>query len=204
MAKKEFLGNLRTAAGLLSPTIHTNGIRLEEGRLTGLLRRATLWLTRKAVEGFDQDDFPEIPEAERARLARDVGKFREIAGRVAADRPATDEQVRNATPVFLSILAAMWPYMEGFEVYAALKRQRFPDFVRDFAVKVGADSTGDPSAWVWVIVDDQVAGKTLFPKATEVRKLVDEALDRADVNLFPYVMFRTESEQRHLEGASAR
>ena len=207
MARSNFLRNLRTAAGFLSPIAQVNGIRLEENHVADVLRRATIWLTPKAVEGFDPEEFPELSADARERLSRDVGRFEEIARGVVGDPPATDEQIRDALPLFQVILAMMWPYLEGFRVYAALKRQRFPKFVRDFAVKVGEDSTGDPATWIWVIVDDEVVEhkrKALVARIPEIQGLIEEALDRAEIRLYPYLSFRSESDQRKQEGVLAR
>ncbi len=123
--------------------------------------------------------------------------------RVGPPTPSADANER-AWDAFIAILTAMQPYLEGFEVYAALKRQSFPAFVEDFAVTVGPDSTAYPSAWIWVIVDDRETAKQLSPRVKEVEQRVEEAFESANINLYPYVLFRTHSEQIDMEGATAR
>jgi hypothetical protein len=204
MTRDEFLLNLRTAAQFLSPTVQVNGIRLDPGYLEDVLRGATIWLTPKAVEGFDPDDFAELSADDRQRLIRAVEQFREIASQVPRDAPATDQQIREAAPAFISILTIVRPYLEMFKIYHALKRESFPDYVKDFAVKVGEDSTGDPAAWIWVIIADRVGGREFITKVPEVRERVEEALRRERIDLYPYLRFRTESEQRELEAVPAR
>jgi hypothetical protein len=199
MAREKFLRNLRTAAGFLSPRGQVNGIRLDPHHLAQLLGRSRSWLTPQAVQGFDPDDFPELPLDERERLVASVAHFQEIAGLNRAQTVPTSDQLRDAAPHFLAILSAMWPYLEGFQVYAALKRQRFPEFVRDFAVKVGEDSTGDPAAWVWVIVADEAANETLFRRSRDIERMVEETMEQAGIKLYPYVHFRAVSEQYDLE-----
>jgi hypothetical protein len=65
-----------------------------------------------------------------------------------------DAELAEAGPAFAEILDIMGPYLEGFRLYHVLKKLKFPGYVRDFAVRFGDDSTGDPAAWVWLIVSD--------------------------------------------------
>lgn len=199
MARDEFLGNLQLAAGFLSPTVQVNGIRLDTEHLATLLRRSVIWLTPKAVEGFQEEDFEDLPDLERRQLASDVKKFLKIARAVPPDGPATSEQIRDATHVFRSILTTVLPYLEGFRIYAVLRRHAFPDFVKNFAVRVGEDSTGDKSAWIWVIVSDEMAGKKLFARVPEIRRQVSQVLEQNRIDLYPYILFRSQSEQSDLE-----
>jgi len=206
MAKARFLRNLHTAVRSLSPAVHVNGIRLDDEHLGELLRRATLWLTPTAVQGFDPADFPQVPPEERDRLTGNVEKFEAIARAVSEGRPASEAQVREASLLLLAILSTMGPYLEGFKVYSALKLQKFPDFVRDFAIKVGEDSTGDPSVWVWLIVTDAAAAavKKLVKQLPAISQQVDEALEDANIDAYPYVRVRSLSDQLDLERTLAR
>ena len=199
MPREEFLRNLRIGAGHLSPTVQVNGIRLDASHLDGILRRATIWLTPKVVEGYEESDFQDIPEADRARLTLNVEAFKTLASEIPSNGPATPEQIGRATPVFAAILSAMGPFLEGFQVYAALKRLPFPEFVVDFAVRVGRDATGDPSAWIWVIIREGTAKNALMSAVTNIQELVGIALERAGIDLYPYVLFRSRTEQLELE-----
>jgi len=158
----------------------------------------------QTVDGFKSEDFPKLEPEERKQLERDVETFRTSATPAAGQPSPTESEGRKALTAFVSILTTMQPYLPGFEVYAALKRQKFPDFVCDFAVKVGRDSTGDPAAWVWVIVDDRETGKELLSKVREIQQLVTDAFEQANIALYPYVLFRTKSEQIELEVSSKR
>lgn len=196
MAREEFLLSLRTAVGYLA---QTNGVRLDSPHLEELLRRAPNWLTPRAVAGFEAGDFGELSVEDQERLREGVDRFLRVASRVSPAAPVPASAVDEALPALLLILSVMRPYLEAFRIYYALRRQEFPDYVRDFAVRVGEDSTGDPAIWLWVIVDDRVAGRELTTKVPEVRELVRKTLAREGVDKYFYLMFRTESEQRELE-----
>ena len=204
MAREEFLLNLRTAAKSLSPEVHVNGIRLDPTHIDNVIARADLWLTPRAVEGFEPGDFPELKKDERLRLNNAVTTFRDVASQVPGDRPATRAQVDKARPAFRVVLDAMLPYLGGFRIYWELKKSNFPDYVRDFAVRVGEDSTGDPAAWVWVIIDDQLAGSEFYERVPELRDRIRQVFLRSKIELYPYISVRTESEQQELEASEAR
>jgi hypothetical protein len=68
MAREEFLLNLRTAAKFLSPKVQVNGVRLRPEFLERVLRQATIWLTSRAIEGFDAKDYPELRRARATGL----------------------------------------------------------------------------------------------------------------------------------------
>jgi hypothetical protein len=199
MAREEFLRNLQTAARFVSPAEQVNGIRLDPQYLATVLRDTTTWLTPIAVEGFDPVDFPELSAEEKNQLERDVWTFRTAAEQVPPDASPNDQQVQAALLAFVSILTAMRPYLDGFKIYDVLKRQPFPEYVQDFAVRIGRDSTGDPAVWIWVIIRDEVGGKGFFKRVPEVEQRIEAALRRAHIDLWPYIRFRTESEQHDLE-----
>ena len=205
MARDEFLSNLRSAASCVDPAYQPNGIRLEGRHVYNLLYRGDMWLTSKAVEGYDATDFPELSSKEVERLNRSVERFRAVASEVPEDGPATEAQVRDALPEFLSIFQAMQPHLEGFNIYRTLKNiQNLPDFVRDFAVSIGDDWSGDPAVHIWIIVSDEVAGPGLASRLVGARRDIERCLRNAKIERNPYIMVRTESEQRQLEeGADA-
>jgi hypothetical protein len=199
MAREEFLRNLLTAARVVSPAEQVNGIRLDPEYLASVLRDTTTWLTPTAVEGFDPADFPELSVEQKKQLEGDVETFRTIAEQVPPYVQADEQQVEAALPAFVSILTTLTPYLDGFRIYHILKRHPFPEYVHDFAVRIGNDSTGDPAVWIWVIIKDEVGGKGFIKRVPEVEQRIETALRRARIKLWPYVHFRTESEQHDLE-----
>ena len=199
MARDEFLSNLRTAVRFLAPEVQVNGIRLDPDFLARVLDTNATWLTPKAVEGFDAEDFPELPADQRRQLAEAVACFRAVAARVPRREPPPQDLLDEARPALVTILTLVGPYLEGFQVYHALKRQIFPDYVRDFAVRIGGDWTDDPAVWIWVIIADRVGGYQFIDKVPEVREPVEEALRGAGIDRWLYLRFRTESEQAEWE-----
>jgi hypothetical protein len=189
MAREEFLQNLLTAARFVSPAEQVNGIRLDPAHRASVLRDTTTWLTPTAVEGFDPEDFPELSSAQRSKLEHNVEVFRTIAEQVPPEAPAGARQVEDALPDFVSILTTLRPFLEGFKIYDILKRQPFPEYVQDFAVRIGKDSTGDPAVWIWVIIKDEVGGKGFIKQVPEVDRRIETALRRSRINLWPYIHF---------------
>jgi len=97
MARDEFFDNLRHADQMLTaPHVNSGLGRAIDTDYSKRLHSADLWLTAKAVEGFDPADFRAWPREERERLVKEVAAFLEIASRVAPDKPATKSQSENA------------------------------------------------------------------------------------------------------------
>jgi hypothetical protein len=71
-----------------------------------------------------------------------------------------------------------------------------PDWVRELRVETGHDASGDPALWVWVEVDDAAstdAGFTMSVK--QIKTLLENAVRTISPDRWPYVRFRTVSEQ---------
>ncbi len=87
MAREEFIDNLRAASRSLPPprTNRVVGARTDRD-IAVLLRAADLWLTPRAVHGFNVADFPDLSEAQCAELAKAVAAFRAVAERAVAGR----------------------------------------------------------------------------------------------------------------------
>ncbi|HWE93213.1 MAG TPA: hypothetical protein VG269_04500 [Tepidisphaeraceae bacterium] len=208
MSKQEFIQNLRVARNSLvhrvvadSPGINTNAV---ERRLSD----AALWLTPTAVQGFDAADFSELPEATQRQLEQSVRRFHDIAALVPDDGPATAEQRAAAQATLMQILAIMDPYMPTSEetrrLRNAMKEVRFPDQVLTWEFEFGRDSSNDAAVWIWLVVDDAAASDDTFSAATtHLPRQIREAIQRAGLERWPYVRFRTASEQRALQAVGA-
>ena len=109
------------------------------------------------------------------------------------------ELTDEALPVFLKILEVLEPILDEYAAYPILKQAELPDIVTDFAIRAGLDSTGDPGVWVWAIIKDEAADPEFRKQVAEVRRQADDALQDADIGRWPYISFRTESEQHELE-----
>jgi hypothetical protein len=119
MAKSEFFSNVRTAVRSLAPRVEADNPYTDSTRLERALRGATVWLTPKAVEGFEIKDFGDLPPGERNALAEHVRKFLKVARTVAPQEAAAPEQLREAVPQFLDIVVAVQKMMRDEWVAAA-------------------------------------------------------------------------------------
>lgn len=105
MAREDFIDNLRLASRELAlPSVRTDQGSASANGLAVLLR-ADLWLTTKAVEGFDPADFADWPAVERAALGQAVAAFRAIARQVSPDKPASRAQSQQARKHLQQIVA---------------------------------------------------------------------------------------------------
>jgi hypothetical protein len=204
MPKAEFLLNIRTARGLLTHQVTTDDPRLDPKTVEGQLARAAIWLTPGSVRGFDVRDFGELSPERRGELRDAVEQFRQVADQVPLDRCASPEQIRAGMAAFRKALEIVGPYLPELpgirQVEEALQRVRFPDFVVNWNFEVCEDSTGEPAVRVHVFVRDEVADrKGLIKETNEIDRRIRVALDDAGVARWPYVRFRTASEQRSLE-----
>ena len=198
-SRDEFLTNLSNAVRPPLRTFHPNGIRLNRPYLERALQRSPIWLTPRAVKGFDIKDFPELPPDAQRTLASEVERFQSVAKRAPRRAAAPPDLIDQALPAFLTIFETMEPYLDEYAAYPLLKQARLPDDVIDFAIKPGPDWEGDPAVYVWVIIKDEAADSSFREKAAAIREQVRNVLEDADIGRWPYVRFRTESEQNELE-----
>jgi hypothetical protein len=97
MACEEFIDNLRLASRMLnSSKVSSEQNAQTDAYLATKLHAADLWLTPKAVEGYDAADFTDWPKKERDELGKEIAAFRAIAGEVPANKPATKTQTNQA------------------------------------------------------------------------------------------------------------
>jgi len=204
MSLRDFWISVRLGAGLISPKASVDSATLDANQMERILRGADLWLTPKAVEGFDEGDFGFLTPDERSRLAEHVTRFREIASTVPGNAPATNDQVRQALPELRAILEIIRPDKYGdpdaFVLGKRLEQQvqgDLPEWVRELRVETGHDASGDPALWVWVEVeDDAMTDEGFTRRIRQVKTLLENALRTISPDRWPYVRFRTVSEQQ--------
>lgn len=204
MAKQEFIQNVRLAQNLLSHRVEANGHGVNADQVARRLSHAALWLTPASVRGLDADDFPELSDAAREELERSVREFRQVAEQVPEDGPATAGQEAAARRSFLNVVRILEPYFPTPEelrrLRGALKEVHFPSVVETWDYEFGRDSSGDPAVWIWVLVDDVAADDATFTDNTvRLRREIHQAIQRAGLDRWPFVRFRTVSEQRSLQ-----
>ena len=93
------------------------------------------------------------------------------------DMPAKPEQIKSRTlPEFLRIievdLPTSGPTRNRGRVLDVLEAIRFPEDVIGYFYRLDNDSTGDPTFWVWVIMDDATeADGSFLQEAADVRRV---------------------------------
>jgi hypothetical protein len=207
MPKQEFFRNLRTARNLFFHRVQSDHTGVNAKEIEQTLSHADFWLTPAAVAGFDDGDFPELSEASRAELGRNVSEFRAVAELVPIDAPASAKQSAGALKNFMKILQITEPYLptpdEVGRLREAMKRVPFPAGVLTWEFEFGQDSSGDPAVWIWVVVEDAAADDPHFAAvSTRLQRTIHEELQRAALDRWPYLRFRTESEQRALQAVA--
>lgn len=104
----EFILDVRRAARTeLKPTVMTDSQLIDPDSIAGVLRRATLWLTPKIVEDYDPAAFSTWERDLQTELRGAVEGFREVAGKVPPDKPATAPQLRDGVQAFTRLKEAV-------------------------------------------------------------------------------------------------
>jgi hypothetical protein len=71
-----------------------------------------------------------------------------------------------------------------------------PTFVRDFRIALGDDHNGDPSLWVWVVLDDEAFdGPSLLQRSDAANDWIHAAVAVASSDRFPYVRLRSVTDE---------
>ena len=185
--------------------VQTDHAQLDPQQIARDLAGAALWLTPNAVKGFNPRDFRELSPELRERLAAQIERFVEVAKKVPPKGPASPQQLKAATPAFLQILEILRPYFpdrdELLKLREVLTKKKFP-FVESWDSEFGADSTGDPAIWIWVVVKDETAKQADFAElSSEVERSIREAIASSGISRWPYIRFRAISELRALAGS---
>lgn len=89
------------------------------------------------------------------------------------------------------------------EIRKAIDAVAWPEYVVDHFERIDLDSSGMPAVWVWVIVNDTAPKRKSFRSdAAEIRSNIRESLQKAGVEEWAYVRFRTKSEQKEVEAGT--
>lgn len=96
--REDFILDVRRSARMLhEPNVHADSATVDTDAIARILHRAALWLTPKAIEHYHPDDFKSWKEEQQDRLRQAVERFREFAGQVPPDKPATIDQFTEGT-----------------------------------------------------------------------------------------------------------
>lgn len=200
-SKDEFLTNVRIARNLFAHSrVQSDNPTLDTGFITDTLIRSALWLTTKAVEGFDASDFPELKADRRAALQKAVQTFKDVASKVAADKPPTKEQYGEAASAFIAILDILSPYLptpeESKGVEKALREVHFPSWVVNWDYELGSSEEGDPAIWIDVFAEGNIPRTDLGRFVSQFIPRIRDALAAEGVQRWPYIRLRTSPEYK--------
>ena len=178
MALDRFLLNVRTAAVFFSRDFDFENPQIPAD-LTGAVRYRDIWLTPRAVEGFDLEDFHHLPPDRRDELAKRVKEFQETAERLTGPTPS-DEEVQRAGEQLVAVTRLLNPNLDPrwLAVHKAIReaRSRFPAWVVGVFPVTDYDWTGDPIVRVYVTVEDSALQPDRhLAVRREVEKIVEEA-----------------------------
>ena len=96
MAKKEFFLSVRTAIRIGASKVELVGVPDSPATTERRLANAALWLTPKAVEGYDPDDFRDASSDVQNELREAVQAFAEFAGAKSTQVVGASERERGA------------------------------------------------------------------------------------------------------------
>ena len=211
MALQEFWNNVRIGARLIAPHVVADAPRLDPASIESALRRATLWLTPRAVEGFSEADFPFLPNDQRERLAKLVKEFSEVAAKVSPTEAAPLEAVNSALPLFREILQMLefhrYGDAEAYRLGKQIEQKLQPHWSKEIAelrFNTGLDHTGDPALWIWVFLTEEVSknDEDFLKAAQRLEAILDPIARRVDPDRWPYLSFRPITEPAEAVEAS--
>jgi hypothetical protein len=103
--REVFIQNVRAAGQSLTSPVEADVPHLNPQITAERWQRATSWLTPQSVEGFDPQDFSDLPPPKQQELRRAVDGFLAVAATVPPNAPATKQQVRKALSHFRRIVS---------------------------------------------------------------------------------------------------
>ncbi|MBI3118971.1 MAG: hypothetical protein HYZ00_09820 [Candidatus Hydrogenedentes bacterium] len=84
-------------------------------------------------------------------------------------------------------------------IRSAINKADLPESVLEVKTEFDADATGDPAVWLYVIVSDKEANSRKFSQSSlDILEKLREAVQQTGVDRWPYIRFRSESEQATL------
>jgi hypothetical protein len=171
---QDFWTNVRMGAKLFATQAIVDSPQLDAEAIERMLRGTTHWLSPRAVAGFDEQDFSFLPGTERAKLAKLVADFREVASSVGPTAPAPDHVVEKALPLFRDIVQSLEfhrygdpeAYRLGKLIEQELQAHR-PAELAELRFNTGLDHSGDPALWIWAFLTEEVSSFLLWKRWDE-------------------------------------
>ena len=204
MALRDFWISVRRGARLVTPQAIVDAPRLDPTLIERTLQSTTLWLTPRAVAGFDEVDFGFLPDEERGHLGKLVADFRAIASTVDPTAPAPHDAVEKALPLFGEIVRSLefdrYGDAEAFELGKLIERTIEPIRPVELAelrFNTGLDHSGDPGIWIWAFLTDEAAASDaqFLETARKLHDLLDPVARTVAPHRWPYISFRALADQ---------
>jgi len=198
-SKKEFLANVRLGRNLFfHGGVTIDPLSLDANNVSERMTRGALWLTPKAVHGFSESDFQELPSDTLSTLKAAVEAFRKIAFDVPpTDAPSKDHFVQAARE-YLTILKTLEPYLpvrdEAQAIESALSSLDYPDWVVNWDYEFGSDKEGEPALWVNIFADNSLPRTSYASKAMQFFPKIRDTLAALGVRRWPYVKISAQPE----------
>jgi hypothetical protein len=198
MSLHDFWTNVRLGANLISPRASAAAPQIDADDLTKRLQRADLWLTPRAVDGFDRSDFSFLSDDELNQLESLVVRFREIASTVNPAAPTPIAAVEEAGPLFLKIVLMLdfdrYEDDEAYRLGKLIERAITPYRPLELAqlrFRTGWDHTGDPGLWIRAFLSDEppMTEQQFLESAQRMRQLLDPIARRIAPDRWPYLSF---------------
>lgn len=177
------------------------------------LPRLDLWLTPQAVEGFESEDFWFLPLDQQDLLERSVDRFVTLTRPLVHDLGGVsdpDAMIKDAERELRTILDVLelssHRDARGFRVakildYCQEKLKRTLPQISKIMHRIEDDSTGEEALWVWVILEDEATkGDKFYEITRQVRSELTRMLRAYGVELWPFIHFRSRSEQDEVVG----
>ncbi len=93
---------------------------------------------------------------------------------------------------------------EEEQIEAVLATIERPTYVTEIRFALDNDWAGDPAVRFWVIMQDAIAdSEEILEHAEPVRSTILHALRDAEISRWPFLRFRSQSEQAELDRAVA-
>jgi len=204
MALRDFWMNVQTGARLIVPQVIADLPRRDASFVERGLRGATLWLTPRAVEGFQEAEFDFLTDSERKSLASLVEKFRKVAETVNSAERATDKALSKALPLFRDIVRTLdfdrYGDDEAYRLGKLIEREigdPLPQGLAELRFETGFDHSGDPAIWIWAFLTDEASetDERFLRTAQQLRDVIEHAARVVASERWPYVSFRSLKEQ---------
>jgi hypothetical protein len=170
------------------------------------LQLADLWLTPATIADYSDSDFVYLPPQQRTQLRQAVENFRKVAEVVEASSTVTPEYVAEALAAFETIRIVLKPFTDPesekvrLAIWRAWQAESVRDWIPTFDYELRDNSTGDPSAWVWFILNDdvEIEADQTYKSLNRLQWRTRQELQKDGIERWPYTSVRLRSEVKEL------